>query len=107
MAGGMGSDAFLFGADNARAKDRITDFGVDDFLITRVALPDSNRDGRIDAGSNKVFEVGGGSVAITGANGRAVRSLELDGQFTKDGVSYYIYSTIGSTADPLGALDAL
>jgi Ca2+-binding RTX toxin-like protein len=107
LKGGVSSDAFLFGADDIRAKDRITDFGVNDFLITRVALPDSNRDGRIDAGSNKVFDVGSSSVAITCANGRAVRSLEFNGHFTKNGMSYYLYSTIGSTADPLGVLDAL
>jgi Ca2+-binding RTX toxin-like protein len=90
LTGGAGGDAFLVGTGNARAKDRITDFGIDDFFVTRVALSDSNRDGRIDAGSNKICKAGGGSMAITGANGRAIRFLEFDGQFTEEGVSYYL-----------------
>jgi len=36
--------------------------------------------------------------------GMAIRSLEYDGQVERDGVAYYVYSTIGSAAgvDVLG-----
>ena len=121
LNGGAGGDLFLFGADAGRARDRVVDLGADagrardrvvdlgadDFIVTTAALFDSDRNGRVDAGRNRVFEVGGGSVAVTGANGRAVTSLEFDGEFVKDGVSYFFYSTVGGVGNPSAALDLL
>ena len=51
-----------------------------------------------------MFDFEGGTVAITGADGRAVRSLEFDGVLEKGGVSYFFYSAVGSTAEAAGAL---
>ncbi|WP_141243892.1 Ig-like domain-containing protein [Sphingomonas lenta] len=107
MTGGSGRDVFLFDAAGPGGRDRITDFDAGDFLVSRAALPDGNRDGRIDSGGDRVFNFGDGTVAITTANGAAVRSLEYDGVFRKDGVDYHVYSLLRSTADPLTALDNL
>lgn len=104
MWGGAEGDVFLVGDDGPGGRDRIVDFDAGDFLVSTVALFDSNGDGRIDAGRNRVFDFEGGTVAITGADGRAVRSLEFDGVLEKDGVSYFFYSALGSTAEAAGAL---
>lgn len=107
LTGGAGGDLFFYDGDNARSVDRLTDFGATDFLVSTAALFDSDRNGRIDAGRNRIFELAGGSVAITGSGGGSIRSLEFDGAFTKDGVQYYLYSIVGSAADPLAALDLI
>lgn len=105
LSGGAGGDVFFYDANGAGGKDRIRDFSAEDFLITTVRLRDNNRNGTITAGSNKVFDLaGGGSIAIESVNGASVRTLEYDGLLTKNGVTYYIYSTVGSAADPAGAL---
>ena len=100
MTGGSGGDGFLFRADNARGRDRVTDFGADDCIVTTAALPDSNRDGIVDAGRNRTFTLGGGEVTVTSPTGGSVRRLEFDGAFEKDGVTYYFYSTPGGADDP-------
>ncbi|MCP5762498.1 hypothetical protein NL346_28300, partial [Klebsiella pneumoniae] len=66
MRGGAGADAFFFSIeDNATARsrtqvvDRILDFSRDDVLVTDVALFDSNRDGVIEFGGNRVLDLTG------------------------------------------------
>lgn len=104
LIGGAAGDVFLIGDEGPGGQDRITGFDVADFLVSAVALFDSNGDGLIGAGRNRVFDFDGGTVAVRGQNGRAIRSLEFDGEFVKAGVTYYLYSTVGSDADPLAAL---
>lgn len=107
LTGGADGDLFLFGAGGPGGRDRITDFDAGDFLVSTTRLFDSNRNGRVDAGRNKLFDFDSGGVAITGANRKTVTSLEFDGEFVRDGVSYYFYSLTGSKADPLAALGDL
>ncbi|MEG3166457.1 Calx-beta domain-containing protein [Sphingomonas sp. PB2P19] len=105
LIGGTGSDTFLYEAAGAGGRDRIADFSDNDFLVSLTALPDRNSDGIITAGRGNVFTFGNGSVALEHAPGAGVRSLEFDGTVMRDGTSYYVYSLIGSTLDPAGALN--
>jgi hypothetical protein len=92
LTGGEGRDVFVFDTAVGTGKDRITDFGRDDVLMTRRPIRDSNRDGTIDFGSNRVLDlVGGGKVTIADTDGDPVRSLTFDGINDIDGVSYYVY----------------
>ena len=108
LSGGAGSDIFFYDATGAGGKDRISDFSSEDFLITTVRLRDNNKNGIIGAGSNKVFDLsGGGSIAIQSDSGTSVRALEYDGMLMKNGVTYYLYSAVGSTTDAATALALL
>jgi Ca2+-binding RTX toxin-like protein len=96
MTGGTGRDIIAFARDLAGGKDRVTDFGSDDFIVSTVAFKDGNKDGLITYSKNKSFDfTQGGSVAVTGANGRAVSTLQFDGSYTDDGVPYFVYSLVG------------
>ena len=95
LTGGAGADLFLFGSDLARGRDRILDFTTEDRIITTVALRDGNRDGEIQSRDGRFDFTQGGSVAINGDTGGTIRSLRLDGEFTEDGVRYFVYSRTG------------
>lgn len=99
LTGGEGADVFVFhNATEATGRDRITDFGADDVLVTTARIFDSNEDGVIDFGRNRVLDlVGGGQVTISDSAGKAVRALEFDGSFVDGGVTYYVYSRVNST----------
>lgn len=89
------TDVFFFDTDNPVAElgaDRLS-FGKRDLFVTTSELADGNGDGVIQFGDG-VLDLGGqgGSVAISG-----VRSLEYDGSVEKDGVTYYVYSAVGSS----------
>lgn len=97
LNGGAGEQVFFF--DTALGldfgDDRITGFGSEDLLVTTTAINDTDGDGRIDFGSDRTFDLTGGtSVRIDGG---AVRSLEFDGTVERDGVTYHVYSRLGST----------
>ena len=81
--------------------DKVANFGDNDILVTTSLLEDRNGDGIVNFGSNKrldLTDLGGhevGDIAF-----RDVRSLEFDGAVEgRDGVTYYVYSRVGSDAD--------
>ncbi len=100
LTGGAGADVFMFhNATQATGNDRITDFDADDVLVTTARIFDSNSDGIIGFGRNRVLDlVGGGQVTITDSSGNAIRALEFDGTFVDGGVTYYVYSRVKSAA---------
>lgn len=99
LNGGAGGDVHLFDNRANAGRDRVGGFGADDLIVLTVAFRDSNGDGLIAARSGRPFDIGaGGSLAITGESGSAVRQLEYDGSFVQDGVRYYVYSQPGSAA---------
>ena len=74
LTGGSGADIFYFATDEETGKDRITDFDATDILVTDMAIYDSNKDGTIRFGGNRVLDLAGGdSIAIVGANGNLFR----------------------------------
>lgn len=74
--------------------DRINNFGAKDILVTTTKVMDANMNGIVDFGANGVLdESSGGTIAVTG-----LTSLEFDGAVTRDGVDYFVYSKVGSTA---------
>ena len=97
LTGGGDGDVFVFDNSGATGRDRITDFGTDDLLLTTVAIRDNNSNGTITFGSNKVLDLTDGSrVTMTTDTGRSLQALEFDGVAELDGVSYFVYSQIGS-----------
>ena len=93
-------DIFLFDTRSQNSADTINKYGSNDILVTTTKLFDSNNDGIVSFGKNKIldFTGGTGSANIVDENGKAVRALEYDGVVEHDGVSYYVYSAVGSEA---------
>lgn len=105
LFGDAGSDVFFYGDAGSGGADRIADLDADDFIVTTAAFRDGNSDGIIAASRNGLFDLtAGGSVAVTSSTGAGVRSLEYDGVFAKGGVSFYVYSAVGSATDPSRAV---
>lgn len=108
MRGGTGADAFFFSIDDnglsrgrAQTLDRILDFSSEDVLVTDAALFDSDGNGVVTFGRNKLLDLtGGGQVSIIGANGKRVIALEYDGIWRDEatGIDHYVYSLVGSAA---------
>jgi Ca2+-binding RTX toxin-like protein len=97
LTGDDGADLFVFGNDLGGARDRITDFGAVDRILTTVAFVDANGDGIITYGRNKAFDfTQGGSVAVIGSSGKAVKSLAFEGSYVEDEVTYYVYGLPGA-----------
>ena len=78
--------------------DRISAFGFRDLLVTTTAIRDGNHDGRIDFGSDGRLDLPGGSVQVTDVAGAQVGALQAAGTVTHDGVVYYLYALVGSSA---------
>lgn len=103
VSGGAEGDGFLF-AGSTLGNDRISDFGLDDVLVTTARIADKDGDGRIAFGSDRDLDLtGGGQVVITTETGARINSLEYDGSFAANGITYFVYSRIGSVA---GVADA-
>ena len=104
LRGTATGDIFFF--DNAfgasLGNDRITAFGSGDRLVTTKRLFDSNNDGIVGFGSDRVLDTTEGHVSIVGTNGHAITSLEFDGSVESDGTVYYVYSRVGSTVGTEG-----
>ncbi|KQN74682.1 calcium-binding protein [Sphingomonas sp. Leaf62] len=97
LSGGSGSDVFLF-AGAILGNDRIKDFGADDLLVTTLKLADRDGNGVIGFGSDRDLDfTGGGQAVITSDAGTRVTSLEYDGSFVADNITYYVYSRAGSS----------
>ncbi|WP_242121976.1 Ig-like domain-containing protein [Sphingomonas lacusdianchii] len=113
--GDLAGDVFFFDTalDLDLGADNITAFGSNDLLVTTTRLNDRNGDGIIAFGSNRVLDLSGGtgapgdgsdpgeggSVSIRDALGAVVTAIEYDGSVTRNGVTYYVYSSVGSAAD--------
>jgi Ca2+-binding RTX toxin-like protein len=106
MHAGSGSDIFVFDKADGVATDEIWGLSAEDMILVEGAIYDSNRDGVITFGGDKKLDLPSkGEVAIYGENGKQIRALEFDGQATFDGVSYYVYSLVGS-ADTMQLAEA-
>jgi hypothetical protein len=92
-------DVFFFDTGNAapgQGTDRVN-LTARDILVTTSKLADNNEDGIIAFGGSLDLSGNGGTVTLT--NGAAsLSSIEYDGTVTKNGVTYYVYSNVGSTA---------
>ncbi|MGJ3626855.1 hypothetical protein AB5I41_08130 [Sphingomonas sp. MMS24-JH45] len=72
--------------------DRITNFGANDLLVTTSQIRDSDGDGIVTFGGNRVLDLPDG----TTVNIRLVTALAFDGSETVNGVTYYTYSLMGA-----------
>jgi hypothetical protein len=102
LSGTSGTDYFLY--DTALGlnlgRDKITGFGIGDRIATTTAIYDSNGDGSIGFGSNKVLDLPGaggalatdpkmnpgGQISVDGT-----QSLTFFGAETVEGHTYYLY----------------
>jgi hypothetical protein len=112
LAGGKtdtATDAFFFDTALHRAlgADKVINFGAKDVIITTSQIGSGAVGSHVDAvgGTFALYDEGVsiGSIAINNPGGASVTSLEYDGVKHGDGVSYYVYSQVGSTV----GLDAL
>lgn len=78
--------------------DAVVSFGERDILVTTTALADGDGDGIISFGANQRLDVGGDVVDISGPSGGRITSLEFDGGVAHGGVTYFVYSRVGSAA---------
>jgi hypothetical protein len=108
LKGTANTDTFFF--DNALGvglgHDTINGFSASDRIVTTGALTDSNHDGVIAVGADGAFQLphagdGISEVSLFDAAGSAIAALNFDGTSTIDGVTYYIYSQAGGSADLL------
>lgn len=93
------TDIFFFDTANAAPGTRADSvlFTAGDLLVTTTAIRDGNGDGII-AFANGVLDLpgNGDTVALRGTTGSLSR-LEYDGSASNGGVSYYVYSYVGSS----------
>lgn len=80
-------------------KDKVVNFGSKDFIISTSKLAG---DGTSTIASHDgVFSFHDGldlgAVAVTDLSGRAITTLEFDGEQASGGTHYYVYSLVGST----------
>jgi alpha-tubulin suppressor-like RCC1 family protein/methionine-rich copper-binding protein CopC len=104
-AGDRRADVFFY--DNALGLDLgadvIRNFGRKDQLVTTAKLRDSDGDGVIGFGANRLLELDAetgsadlGTVAIRGVRGEVVGALQLLGTTMEAGVEYHVYGLVGS-----------
>lgn len=96
------TDMFFYDtrAGEGLGRDRIESFGANDVLITTTKIRDSNNDGIITFGRDKRLNLADESGdRVASLNIEGVRSLEFDGALEANGVTYYVYSRLGSDAD--------
>lgn len=93
------TDVFFFDTANAtpgQGADQVN-FTARDLLVTTTRLADDNGDNRIMFGDG-VLDLSGNGGAVTIHNGAAsVGTLEYDGNVVRGGVTYYVYSSVGSS----------
>lgn len=90
LFGGENGDWFIFDNRAATGTDAIKDFGGTDRLLTTVALPDANNDGRIHlSGPLALF----GTSTVTVQKGNVnVTDLDYMGTLQIDGTTYHSYA---------------
>ncbi|MEG3166552.1 cadherin-like domain-containing protein [Sphingomonas sp. PB2P19] len=90
--------------------DKIVNFGSSDILVTTTKLRDGNNDGRVNFGHNGLFDLPGGlggpgdpgtageggTLGISSTSAATVGVIEFDGSVMHGGVTYYVYSAVGS-----------
>ncbi|HEU0066394.1 MAG TPA: hypothetical protein VFQ57_04045, partial [Sphingomonas sp.] len=77
--------------------DKVT-FTARDLLVTTTRIADGNNDGIITTGSDGAIDFSGnGGSAMLNSGSASVRSVEFDGSVTNNGVTDYVYSTVGSS----------
>ena len=96
-------NTFFVAEEGASGHDRITNFGKDDVFATSKALYDSNGDGIITFGANKVLDLDGpdagiDTVSFDGLDAR--KGLQFLGEGCED---VFVYAT--ATVRPKGALE--
>ncbi|WBH17323.1 hypothetical protein LLW23_04235 [Sphingomonas radiodurans] len=99
FTGNGGADTFVFKvANGGTGIDRVTDFGVDDFVVTDTALSDT--DGVIDVAANGTLVIDqatGSRVLLQGIDMSA--GLRFSGE--EDGLFYYRYNGANTATLPL------
>jgi Ca2+-binding RTX toxin-like protein len=97
LSGAAGARSFFY--DTALAldfgTDTITGFGTDDLIVTTTAIADNDGNGRIDFGGDRTLDLADGTEVRI--NNGAIRSLEFDGSVMMNGVTYFVYSRVGSS----------
>mgnify|MGYP001806761646 CR=1 FL=1 len=89
------SDVFFFDtASPAPTGDDVITFTTSDLFVTTTALATDRTDGIVYQ-ADALFDLPDGTVEFRNSNG-LVNALEFDGSVTNDGVTYYVYSLIGS-----------
>lgn len=77
--------------------DVILNFGKKDILVTTSALADVDKGGTIAATDGKfALHDDLGSLELHALSGAAINTLEYDGSATMHGVTYFVYSMVGS-----------
>ncbi|KQM30561.1 Ig-like domain-containing protein [Sphingomonas sp. Leaf10] len=77
--------------------DTIGNFGKHDLVVTTTKLADDNNDGIITISDGKFALPGDtGSLLVSDTKGAAIDSLEFDGSVVRGGLTYYVYSLVGS-----------
>lgn len=98
LVGGEGSDLYLFVGEST-GRDVISSFSDEDVLVTSVRIRDNNGDGIIQFGSDRRLDFSRNtSVVMSDDEGRTITNLEYDGSYVSEGVTYYVYSLVGSAA---------
>lgn len=98
-------------ATTENGKDVIRMFGKGDVVVLTEALYDSNNDGVIGFGSDKLMNIGsgflgspshpGGAIKLFNEAGRQITKINYLGQQEHDGVDYYLYGLPGTVAPDL------
>ena len=102
VANTTGATAFSFSAGNT-GDDQIENFGKNDTILNYQKIFDGNNDGIIKGSNGNItLANGAGSVALTDIDGNALTTIEFDGSVVRDGITYYVYSAVGSDAGVAG-----
>jgi hypothetical protein len=91
------TDVFFFdtaGAAPTTGNDKVT-FTAKDLLVTTSAINDSDGDRVINFGSTLDIPGNGGTVALS-TGSTAIHAVEFDGTVVNNGITYYVYSSVGS-----------
>lgn len=96
--GKNGTDIFFFDNSAASGHDRIANFGKLDLIVTSEKLFDSNDDGIVTFGKDRLLDVSfnDSDVRILDPHGKLVTKVEYDGSYEANGHTYYVYSQVGS-----------
>jgi Ca2+-binding RTX toxin-like protein len=92
LNGGYGADQYVYNSQTSTGADTISSFSHIDRLLTTVALPDANGDGRITFGTSLALN-GDSSVTISYGD-TGVDTLYFAGMVETAGVTYFSYSSV-------------
>lgn len=98
-SGNKSKNVFFFDTGHGLdlGNDTITKFGKHDLIVTTSKLTDGNNDGIIDGtGGSFALPDDTGSLLVKDMKGAAINALEFDGSVVRDGLTYFVYSLVGS-----------